>query len=76
MSYPLVLRFETPDGGGEARKEEKGEAWVVSYPTGDLRVYGTRLQMRARLMCSLRKSYPDLPTVTLTLGGREPRASR
>ena len=52
--YPMTFRIETPDGGGEARKEKSSEPWSVSYPSGGLRWFGSSRSMQKHTATRIR----------------------
>jgi len=68
MKYPMVVNIHTPDGGGEATKESQGDYWIISYPTGGDRYYGTVPQMKARVVSNLASIYAT-GSVTFSDGG-------
>jgi hypothetical protein len=42
-----LIKIETPDGAGEARKTAQGEPWQVGIPAGDFLYYGTASEVVA-----------------------------
>ena len=63
--YPMTFDIETPEGGGEARKEKRGEPWNVTYPGGGLRWYGSGSSMQKETRKRIRKEMND-STITIT----------
>ena len=70
MKYPMTINIYTPDGEGGATKEAQGDYWVISYPTGGDRYYGTVPQMKARVVSSLASTYAA-GSVTFSQGGEQ-----
>ena len=65
-TYPRTFSIETPDGEGEAVKDKSGEPWDVSYPTGDMRWYGSCQEAQAEIRKRLRMVYGKGVVVTFT----------
>ena len=49
---------ETPDGQGEAIKEDRNQPWHVALPTGDFDFYGDVTAVRAEIKRRLKVQYP------------------
>ena len=66
--YPMTFAIETPDGGGEARKEKQGEAWYITYPGGGLHYYGSAPSMKkeARERIRMEMGYAKDEPITFT----------
>lgn len=47
--YPQSIKFETPDGEGEANKPKQGARWHVQVPTGDFHWYGSIPEIKSEI---------------------------
>lgn len=56
-AYPKTFSILTPDGEGEAVKNNSGAPWEISYPTGGLRWFGSCKEAQAEIKRRLRTDY-------------------
>jgi hypothetical protein len=45
--FPMLVRFHTEDGDGEALKTSRDEPWEISYPWGARRFFGSQPELKA-----------------------------
>ena len=47
--YPMKVEMETSDGMAEAIKGTQNDYWVIDYPWGGDKFYGTVTQVKSRM---------------------------
>jgi len=55
-SYPKTVRVEIEGDIGEAVKDAQNDPWVISYPNGGDRFFGTVGEVKARMRAELVKT--------------------
>ena len=61
------LFFHTPDGPGEARKDDRDEPWQIDLPTVAYRFFGSAAEAQAEVKKILAREYgTNCPTITYT----------
>ena len=54
MTYPKTVTVETDDSTAEATKDAQGDYWVINYPGGADKYYGTVTQVKSRMTKALK----------------------
>lgn len=53
MTYPKTVTVETDDSIAEAIKDAQGDYWVIGYPWGGDKFYGSSPEVRSRMKKAL-----------------------
>lgn len=53
-----TVKFETPDGDGQATRASSLDAWTVDAPTTSFRWYGTKPGVKLEIRRRLQLAYP------------------